>query len=146
MAWNHNATKNNVFGVVFPVYLIGRCLGFLPFSVNFDTKHKTSRVTLNPFDVVWFVTMLSVYGACMAFNFQYDFHSSQTNSLILIVSGRITLIGGFFMADCALIADMLNRKCIWSIITKFHEFDEEVMMGYLVSGCSLRTKMIINFS
>lgn len=126
MVWNVSLSKNNVFGVVFPVYVIGRCLGFWPFSVIFDRKHRTSRVKLRVFDYIWFTVTLGIFGTCLGYNIRYDYHSSQTDSLILIVSGRFILIGGFIMSIAALIADMANRKNIWKIITKFFEFDEEV--------------------
>lgn len=127
MTWHCYPNNNNdVFAVVFPVYLIGRCFGFLPFSINVDKKTKISFPIIRLIDWLWFFIVLAIFCIYLYYNFRTDYHSSGTDSMILVVSGRLILIVGFFMGIFGIIMDMFNRNCIWSIITKFHEFDEEV--------------------
>lgn len=123
MSWRK---ANSVFSVAFPIYVISRIFGFLPFSLAYDRKLRTTIVRVTVFDIIWLCLSLLLHIFFFIFNWIADQQSQVTDSRILIISGRLTLWGGFFMAIFAMLMDLLNRNRIWEIIVKFNEFDEEI--------------------
>lgn len=94
----------------------------------YDSKNHSSCVKVTILDAVWFCLSISLHIYFLIFNYIYDHLSYVTDSRVLIISGRLTLWGGFLLAIIAIVLDMWNRKTIWNIVVQLYEFDVEVFL------------------
>ena len=116
--------RNSIFAVSRPVRWFARVFGLVPFAIRFNAKTNKALCKVRLFDGIWLVTSLFIYVGSMWFNLYYDFHREQTNSYVLILGGRITVVGGCFLCGFCVFLDMVNRHRILEVFQKVFDFDQ----------------------
>lgn len=126
MTWKR---AQSVFAVAYPIYIISRIIGFMPFSIECDDSrsHRLSTTKITIFDIVWMVLAIGVQVFFIVITSIHDFQSQITDSRIAIFSGRMTLWVGYLMAIIAIFLDFVNRRRIWEILVRMDEFDEQLI-------------------
>lgn len=124
MFWKKGYPNYGAYSVFWWSYVIGRCFGLMPFSIEYDVKHKLSKVHVTVLDRLWFATAISIYVLLLVFSILKDKSDALSNTdqiahLVVCVGASITVI-------ISIVMDMINRKRIWKIVTMLNEFDEEV--------------------
>lgn len=119
---------NCIYGVIRPLYLIGRLFGFFPFSVNIQLNGKNSRVYFKLIDFIVFVLHLSVYTFFVFLNMKYNFLQNQSASPLLTLGTRTLLIFGIANGIVCISADLCNRFKILKIFDQCQQFDVQVIV------------------
>lgn len=126
MFWKNRSKKDDVFSVAAPVYVFTRMFGYWPFSVQFhQNTSKSMHVHMTCFDCLWLIVVLSIFTFFAWFSFVTVQDDIPYSSLELLVS-KVTQLGSVSISILGIIMDMVNRKCIWDIIVRFNQFDNEV--------------------
>lgn len=128
MFWTKSHPKDGVYSVFWWSYLVARCFGLMPFSIEYDVQHKLSKVYLTVFDCLWFVIAITIYVLLIVYSIlDYKFdelsNTDKIARLVVYCGGSITVI-------VSIVMDMINRKRIWKIVTLLNEFDVEVNKKY----------------
>lgn len=126
MVWMQGFHRYGIFLMAYPVYLSSRIFGFLPCSVLYNRKNGATKVIVTFVDAIWFIVSLALYTSAMIFNVIYNYHGVLTESVIIIIGGRLLLLTGNLNAIFSILMDMYHRHEIWKIIRHCHEFDHEV--------------------
>lgn len=127
MVWVCGFHRYGIFLMAYPVYIASRIFGFLPCSVQYNRKNDATKVVTTYFDIIWFIVSLAMYTSAIVFNLIYNYHALLTESIIIIIGGRLLLLTGNLNAIFAIVMDFYHRDEIWKVIQHFHEFDKEVM-------------------
>lgn len=124
MSWQSGRSRSDVFSVVFWMYVVARCFGYWPFSVNRRSKSRCSQIRITRIDLAWFVGAiilhtlfhwLAVMGQAIDENQSY---AEMTTEQIFKISGLVVTV-------MSIVMDMRNRHLLWDIILKFNKFDEQ---------------------
>lgn len=118
---------NCIYGVIRPLYLIGRSIGFFPFSVKIQMNGKCSKVYFTLIDFIVFVIHVSVYGSFAYINIQHNLMASDIVSPLLIPGTRTLLIFGILNGILCISADLYNRFNIFHIFDQCQMFDGQVI-------------------
>lgn len=132
MVWIRGFHKYGIFLMSYPVYLSSRIFGFLPCTILYNRKTGATKVVVTLIDAIWFIISLALYTSAIIFNVIYNYHAVLTDSVILIIGGRLLLLTGNLNAIFSIIMDMHHRHEIWKIIKHCHEFDREVSRSVLI--------------
>lgn len=118
---------NNIFKLIYPVYILSRIFGLLPFSMGLNSRKTCIWLRVNVIDFIWFVTSIVIYAGFTGYLFTMPLSASLPyDSYIMKIGGILILISGYLMAIISIIADMINRKKILKILRLFHDFDCKV--------------------
>lgn len=126
MVWIRGFHRGGIFLMAYPVYLASRIFGFLPCTILYNRKNGSSKIVVTFTDVLWFIISLALYTSAMIFNMFYNYHALLTESVIIIIGGRLLLLTGNLNAIFSILMDMYHRHEIWKIIQHCHQFDKEV--------------------
>lgn len=118
---------NCIYGVIRPLYLFGRFIGFFPFSVKIQMNGKNSKVYFSFIDFIVLVIHVAVYGSFAYINIQHNLLASQSTSPLLLVGTRALLILGILNGILCISADLWNRFKIFKIFDHFQMFDCQVL-------------------
>lgn len=132
MVWVRGFQRHGIFLIAYPVYLSSRIFGFLPCTILYNRKNGSTKVVVTFIDALWFMISLTLYASAIIFNVIYNYHALLTESIIIIIGGRLLLLTGNLNAIFCILMDMYHRHEIWKIIQNCHEFDREV------SGCTTK--------
>lgn len=122
----------NLFHVVFPVYVFARLFGFLPYSIRWSKKKCIKSVRVTFFDVLWFISAISIYTILAVFTVSLGFYAKVIQSSILIIGARLILFFGLFIGVLAICMDMFNRNKSFRILMQLHAVDREVFPILLI--------------
>ncbi len=118
---------NCIYGVIRPLYLLGRLFGFFPFSVQIQSNGKNSRIHFTLIDFIVFAMHVSIYAAFTYLNFACDFLENKLASPLLILGSRGLLIFGIGSGIVCISADLCNRFKILKIFHQCQHFDDQVI-------------------
>lgn len=129
--WKNRLKENDIFSTTLCVYLVARIFGYLPFSIKFRKRNKLGRVEVRLFDKLWFVTAISIRlifvcytkGLIAATNHYTHFEDFLYQSVHT---------AGILMECFTITFEMFNRNEIWSIVVAINEFDEEVVIRFVL--------------
>lgn len=111
-----------------PIYYFSRVFGFLPFSIEFDSKGEVQNARISAFDFLWFVIVIGFH-LVLAFICLQKQDSPKFNlnlSYILFLGDYILIILGLIYGAEARLMDMCNRSKFVRIVRQFDDFDKEV--------------------
>lgn len=120
---------DSVYDVAYPIYIISRIVGYLPFTIVCDDSSRSlqkSSIKITLFDCVWILVWVSLLIAFMVINGVFDFQSQVSDSSIVNICNRMVVWGGYLFGILTIIMDIINRKRIWKIVVMFAVFDEQV--------------------
>lgn len=122
---------NCIYGVIQPLYIGARLIGFFPFSVKTQLNGKNSKVYFALIDFIVFVIHITMY-ACFAYlNIQHNYMEIPAASPLLILGTRTLLILGLTNGILCISADLCNRYKIFKIFILCQNFDVQVtVMSY----------------
>lgn len=119
---------NCIYGVIRPLYIGARLIGFFPFSVEIQLNGKNSKVYFTLIDSIIFVIHLTIY-ACFAYiNTQHNFMENVAASPLLILGTRTLLVLGITNGIVCISADLCNRYRIFNIFVRCQNFDVQVIV------------------
>lgn len=116
-----------IHGVIRPLYLIGRLIGFFPFSVQIQMNGKRSKVYFTLIDFIVFVIHATLYGSLAFINVQHNFMASPSVSPLLIFGTRSLMVFGILNGLLCIFADLFNRFKIFEIFDRCQLFDCQVI-------------------
>lgn len=117
---------NSIYGVIRPLYILTRFIGFFPFSVKIHLNGKNSEVYFTLIDLIVFAMHLTVFGFFAYINIQHNFIENPAASPLLIFGTRMLLIMGLINGILCISADLYNRHKIFNILVQCHNFDVQV--------------------
>lgn len=123
MVWSLPIHKSDVYSLAFRVYILARAFGFWPFRVVYNAKTKSSTVSMNILDWLWFFGAIFIHLVWGWISWQAIDHNT---SHVWVLLSQIIQMSTVSIWILSLIMDFFNRKRIWSIIVGFNEFDNEV--------------------
>lgn len=122
---------NCIYGVIRPLYLYARLIGFFPFSVQIQLNGKNNKIYFTLIDFVILVVHLTFYAFFVYANIQHNFMENTAASPLLTFGSRTLLIFGIANGIVFISADLCNRYKIFSILVRCQNFDDQVMIGSL---------------
>lgn len=128
-----NGIYTNFYEVAYPVYVISRIFGYLPFTIEYNAKHKIQRLFVSSKDLVRFVLALAVITFCVYVCFWKKI-VLQPKSSTISHGTWIIMVSGLISTAFALIMDMVNRRSLGIALKTICQIDEEVA---IFEKCSL---------
>lgn len=119
---------NCIYGVIRPLYLYARLIGFFPFSVKIQLNGKKCKIYFTLIDFVVLVMHLTLYAFFVYANIQHNFLENAAASPLLTFGARTLLIFGIMNGILFIPADLCNRHKIFSILVRCQNFDDQVMI------------------
>lgn len=119
---SRNGNSNNFIDVFRPMYILTRCYGLFPYSINW----KLNEPFVSKIDFFIFALHILLYAGYTVLNLYCDTNKSAKLPEVLRVGNRINLICGISSGVAAITMDLLNREKIRKIFQKFENFDRVV--------------------
>lgn len=114
-----------IFSVFIWIYTAARIFGFMLFAIEYNDKNQFSKVYVSICNVLWAIVAIAIYVFIVVVSiFQQGDILKHSN--IEVLSMVMLNIGSSAITVASIIMDMVNRKRIFTIVTKLNEFDEQV--------------------
>lgn len=120
-----SGTYANFYQVAYPVYIVSRLFGFLPFTIEYSAKTKIQKIFVTLKDLVRFFLALIILAFCVYAGF-LDKTLLKHNSKALIQGTRLVIFVGLILAAFSMIMDLVNRKLLGIVLMEVREIDEQV--------------------
>lgn len=121
-----NEAYANFYQVGYPVYVVSKIFGFLPFTIQYNAKLKINRVFVSFKDGLRLCLAIIVYAVCI-FAMFWDKLEVKHNSLLIVYGIRLTSSGVLISAIFSAVTQLFNRKQIAFILREINQIDEEVI-------------------
>lgn len=121
------ASKIDFAHSISPLYYFSRAIGFLPYSIVFNSNNEIIKCRVSVLDLLWFVISIVFY-LCFAI-FYYaasEYLKIGREVSILYVGDTILIVFGLIYGAIVIIIDMINRNRIVDILKRIYIFDKEV--------------------
>lgn len=110
-----------------PVYITSRIFGVLPFTIYYNSqKDHIEKVGVGFVDGIWFVGAILLNAVLVYLVISTLDKSTEVQSAVLLVGGRMLLIVGLLNSALVIIMDMINRNRLRKILNEFLAYDKEV--------------------
>lgn len=119
---------NCIYGVIRPLYLIGRLIGFFPFSVQIQLNGKNTKVYFTLIDFIVFVIHVSVYATFVYINVENNLIEFPSLSPLFTLGTKSLLILGIANGIVCISADWCNRFKIFKIFDQCQNYDVQVLL------------------
>lgn len=119
---------NCIYGVIRPLYIGTRLIGFFPFSVKIQLNGKHSKAYFTLIDFIVFVVHIIVYGFFAYQNIQHNYLENPAAAPLLILGTRTLLVLGIINGILCISADLCNRHKIFNLLIQCHNFDVQVIV------------------
>lgn len=118
--------STNFFDCLKPIRILARIYGLLSFSINLTPNGEIADSQLNPFDIFYAMTHITVCLVCAVLIFVYFTVPNNVWAMIFLSSMEFFLISAILLAAVSIALDIFNRNRLIAMLQKIHQFDEEV--------------------
>lgn len=118
----------NYFDCIKPVYVASRIFGFLPFTINHDSRGEVMKASISVFDAVWLIVSITANLTGIYYVLSHSLKQlfAIKESPILFDICRAIAVSGFVLTIISICLDMINRNRLIEIIKDFTKFDKQV--------------------
>lgn len=117
----------NIHSLTKWVHILAKIFGYWSFSVDNNEKKNANRIVIGVWDLSRAIIMFLLY-LFGAYNLvaRYDFFKPFNFSRIEIALIQWTMASFDIIAIITICMGLINRKVLWTIISTFNSFDEQV--------------------
>lgn len=130
-------SSSNISESVKIAYRAARIYGLLPYTINYNSNGEIDSCSVRAFDILWFIITVTTSVTFSVFGFFALTPTADIRTTVLLLGGRIILIGSVLLTAISIVLDELNRHRIVDMLKTITFFDKEVKRSFFFAFIQL---------